>query len=136
MAGRAKSTQLLMIIGVGLGACASVQDLPAKNGDGQAVPAVGRAGPVLEAPTIRLEDYRGQSRQRLEGLLGLPALTRSEGGNGEGGGNFLRFDMGDCRIWAVTRYQEGEEIVATIRLGPSRQGDPVPDLDQCLQTQG
>ncbi len=131
MAGRAASAYLMMAIGVTFGACASVQDLPSKEGGGEAVPVIinGEArGAVMDGPVIQLEDYRGQSRQRLEGLLGLPALTRSEGK-----GNFLRFDMGACRIWAVTRYEAGEEIIATIKLGPARQGDPEPDINDCLQ---
>jgi hypothetical protein len=136
-----KSGQLLggqLLGGLGLvlllvlGGCATDDGVSSKQGDVDTIaPSVtveGGAGSVAAQPSVNLGDYAGRSRQNLENLLGLPALTRSEGA-----GNFLRFDIGECRIWAATRYEEGEEIIATIKLGPSRQGDPVPDINDCLQ---
>lgn len=85
-------------------------------GGGAALPAAA-AGPEPS-------QYLGRSVAALETLLGQPALVRREGPN-----EFRRYDLADCRVYAVVAPAGGS--VRTLSTGPLTSGEAAPGFSRC-----
>ena len=69
-------------------------------------------------------DFVGQSVAELEKLLGEPGLTRREGAN-----EFRRYDLGQCRAYAIVVPAGG--VVTSLSTGPIVYGDEAPSFRAC-----
>lgn len=81
-------------------------------------------GPPVQA--LDLASFIGKPREALENELGLPDLTRPENGS-----NFLRFNLGTCRLYAITRMIEGTETISTLEIRGDRQGSGPRIMGEC-----
>lgn len=81
------------------------------------------------APGPAAEMFLGRPVTVLEQVTGAPALIRREGPN-----EFRRYDLGDCRAYAVIASEAG--TVTTLSTGPAVAGDPVPAFTACTAGRG
>lgn len=68
--------------------------------------------------------FVGGEVARLDLILGEPALTRREGPN-----EFRRYDLDDCRIFAIVAPAGG--LVQTVSTGPLVSGEDAPAFQRC-----
>jgi hypothetical protein len=68
--------------------------------------------------------FIGKPVAALDRALGAPALVRKEGSN-----EWRRYDLGDCRAYAVVVPAGGN--VTSLSTGPSVAGAPVPRFETC-----
>ncbi|MCQ8184074.1 hypothetical protein [Parvularcula maris] len=86
-------------------------------GTNEEAPAPAALGPAAET-------FIGAPVGTLEAALGSPALTRREGAN-----EFRRYDLEDCRVYAVVAPAGGN--VQTVSAGPLVAGKAAPDFRVC-----
>lgn len=110
-----------------LTACAS------SNGGGGGSDALGaligrETGQTAAAAQLRpgppAENFIGRDVDRLEDVVGRPALVRREGLN-----EFRRYDLERCRIFAIVTPAGG--MVQTLTTGPTTSGEVPPSFPSC-----
>ena len=113
---------------------------PAREG-GEAtvlpVPALPDRASLPSAPPLPVKvivpgpaaaQFVGGPLSAIEGVLGAPALVRSEGTT-----EFRRYDLGDCRAYVLALPQGG--TVLSVETGASVQGAPEPRFEDCTATE-
>lgn len=75
-------------------------------------------------PGPAAEIFVGQPVSRLEAVVGPPALVRREGAN-----DFRRYDLENCRVYAVTAPAGGR--VQTVSTGALVAGQAAPTFSSC-----
>lgn len=81
------------------------------------LPAGAPAGPEADS-------FVGEPISALEDLLGAPALVRQEGAY-----EFRRYDLGECRAYAVVQRRPG--TILKVSTGPAVAGNAAPAFPDC-----
>ncbi|GGD14562.1 hypothetical protein [Aquisalinus flavus] len=79
-------------------------------------------------PGISGASYIGQPAASLEALVGQPAFTRKEMA-----GEFRRYDLGPCRVYAViSESDSGRPVIGSLSISGTMPGAASMTLQQCL----
>lgn len=111
-------------------ACQSVPegDAPVRDGLQVSAPEAREAAPdapaALPAPGRDPATFIGSDVAVLDAYLGKPALIRREGRNA-----FHRYDLDDCRAFAVVAPAGG--LVQALSTGPLNNGEAAPSFEAC-----
>lgn len=125
---------LMICLGATVAACATnpapqpapVISVPSAPVETAPDPVVPDAAPEPGWPEVTA--YIGRPLGDLEARTGAPSFERAEGSN-----SFLRYDLGDCRVYAiVSAAGGGRPVIRSLSTGPARAGDPAPSLGACL----
>lgn len=74
------------------------------------------------------DSYIGQPADSLEALVGQPAFTRKEMA-----GEFRRYDLGPCRVYAViSENASGRPVIGSLSISGTVPGEAAMTLQQCL----
>lgn len=101
-------------------ACSSLPDAPANLPPSER-PTYERQRPTSAGPSE--EVFLGQPVRKLEAAIGQAALIRKEGNT-----EFRRYDLGDCRAYAVIT---SKGTVKSITTGPARMGASPQPFSYC-----
>jgi hypothetical protein len=99
----------------------------ATTGEGVRSASDGRAA-FPSKPMFRLADISGKEAADIDGLLGAPELTRSEGK-----GEFRRYRLDGCSLLVILYPDDkGDSRATKIDAAALKSGEEKPDLDLCL----
>ncbi|NHK28089.1 hypothetical protein FF098_009260 [Parvularcula flava] len=133
-----------LILSASLAACETSEQAlaPVEMRDAEAVVSEEAAPPAKEA-TVPVEQprtqrprnagvsgdsYIGQPATSLEALVGQPAFTRKEMA-----GEFRRYDLGPCRVYAViSENGNGRPVIGSLSISGTMPGEASMTLQQCL----
>lgn len=92
-------------------------------------PVAAPAAPAApSAPVYVLSDLLGANAGKIDGMLGAPALTRSEGA-----GEYRRYALTTCTLIIILYPDEmGVSKVAHVDATATHSAGEKPDLDACL----
>jgi len=102
----------------------------------EAAPPAKEATVPVEQPAVQKprntgvsgDSYIGQPATSLEALVGQPAFTRKEMA-----GEFRRYDLGPCRVYAViSENGSGRPVIGSLSISGTVPGEASMTLQQCL----
>lgn len=97
-----------------------------------AAPAEKPAAPVTPPPEpvkVTTSSFIGKPASALEAVVGAPAFKRAELA-----GEFRRYDLGPCRVYAVIAPDTGgRPVIGSLSISGQSPGQSVMTLDQCIK---